>query len=159
MTESHHDGALFVYRATIINGAAIATPTCTLTPGQGNEFQLLMGAISHDDATASTVTAALRDQDDNVLVPFIDALASVTADSINYFPAPGTAVATGGNVPDFPHGVFISGPMDLFLSATNIDATEGITVVIIGRVFGSVPGIVETAGGTPTITISTERTF
>ncbi len=53
----------------------------------------------------------------------------------------------------------ISGTMDLYMAALLIDLSEGSTNVIVGRVFGAVPTIVETGNSTPVITINTEQTY
>ncbi len=158
MTAVVPGGATFVYQATIINGAAIATPTCTLTPGDGNEFELYYGAISHDDVTASDIDVQIRDDGARVVANLYD-VDAVTQNSVCRFPpAPGTS-GTGGNDAPAATRFIISGTMDLFLQAVDIDANEGITAVIVGRVYGGVPTIAESAGGTPTITVNTEKVF
>ncbi len=158
MTAVWPDGATFVYQATIINGAAIATPTCTLTPGAGNEFELYYGAISHDDVTASDIDVRIRDDGARILANLYD-VDAVTQNSICRFPpAPGVSSTSGNDAPAASR-FMVSGTMDLFLRAVDIDANEGITVAIVGRIFGSTPDVAETAGGTPTITKNTERTF
>lgn len=153
-------GDTWVYQATVINGAAIATPTVTLTPGAGKEFELYWGRISHNDATASTVRALIRDAGARTLATLIE-LASVTQNSVNQFPTAPQAAATGGNEADSPAATrfLISSTMDLRVEAVDIDASEGITVVIVGRTRGGVPTVAETGGGTPTITINTEGIF
>lgn len=153
-------GRLFVYRATIINGAAIATPTCILTPGVDNEFELYHGTVSHNDATASNVDVHIRDEDANVQAYLYD-VDAVTQNSVCQFPSAPQAAATAGNAADAPAAsrFLISGTMDLYIAAVDIDATEGITVTIVGRIRGGLPTIAETGGGTPTITITTERIY
>lgn len=161
MSLSLRDWANHVYRATVINGAGGGGDTSvTLTPGQGNEYALIQGSVSHDDATASTINALVRDEDDNTQIGMIDALASVTQNSVNYFPSGiGTIPATGGNQSGVPHPLIVAGTMDIFVNAVAIDASEGSTHTLIGRVAGSEPFIAEAGNSTPTITITTERIY
>ncbi len=161
MTEAFYDGGQFVYRSTVINGGGGGGDTSvTVTPGQGNEFGLIQGSVSHNDATASTINALVRDEDDNTQIGLIDALASVTQNSVNYFPSGiGTIPATGGNQSGVPHPLMVAGTMDIFVNAVAIDLSEGSTHTLILRLRGSVPTITESGNSTPTITITTERTY
>lgn len=158
---SHHvwpRGALFIYQASVINGAAIASPTVLLVPGVGNYFELFYGTISHDDATASDVDVVIRDADDDLLANLYD-VDAVVQNALCQFPTVGAAPSTTGNAAPFVQRFILAGDMELFITALSIDANEGITVSIVGRVFGGVPTITEAAGGTPTITINEERTI
>lgn len=158
MSEGYWDGATFVYRATVINGGGGGGDTSvTLEPGTGNEFDLTAGTIAHNDATASTINALIRDEDDNTQVPLI-ALASVAQNSLLNFPHVGAVPATGGNGPG-QRRYIISGTMDLFVNAVAMDASEGSTHTLFGRIRGSVPAMTESGNSTPTITITTERTY
>lgn len=152
------EGGTFIYQSTVINGGGGGGDvSVTLTPGRGNEFELYYGRVSHDDATASTVNARIRDDGARTLTSLM-ALASVTQNSVNQYPSAPAAVATGGNEADSPAATrfIISGTMDLFVNAVAIDAAEGGTFVIVGRVYGGVPTITESGNSTPTITINTE---
>ncbi len=159
MTDSQVQGALFVYQSTIINGAGGGGDcSVTLTPGQGNEFELYWGTISHDDATASDVDVQIRDDGARVLATLYDVDAVVQNALCQFPPAPGTSATSGNDAPAATR-FFISGTMDLFMAALAIDLSEGTTNVIVGRVYGSVPTITESGNSTPAITINTERTY
>ncbi len=150
-------GALFVYQSTVINNGSIATCAVELTPGAGNEFELYWGQISHDDATASDIDVLIRDDGDRELANLYD-VDAVTQNSVCRFPpAPGGSSTSGNDAPAASR-FMIAGTMNLYMAALSIDDGEGTTNVIVGRVFGSVPTIVET-GGTPTITINTEQVY
>ncbi len=156
-----YEGALFVYQSTIINGGGGGgTVSVVLTPGAGNEFELLWGRISHNDATASDIDVHIRDDGDRVLASLFD-VDAVTQNSVCQFPTAPAAAATSGNVGDTPAATrfLIAGGMDLYMAALLIDLSEGSTNVIVGRVFGAVPTIVETGNSTPAITINTEQTY
>ncbi len=131
-----------------------------LTPGAGNEFELLWGRISHNDATASDIDVHIRDDGDRVLASLYD-MDAVTQNSVCQFPTAPIVAATAGNVTDTPAAtrLFISGTIDLYMAALLIDLSEGSTNVIVGRVYGDVPSIVETGNSTPTITINTETVY
>lgn len=154
-------GALFVYRSTVINGAGGGGDcSVTLSPGEGNEFELYFGTISHNDATASNVDVHIRDEDNNVQAYLYD-IDSVTQNSVCQFPTAPAAAATAGNAGDSPAATrfIISGTMDLYMAAVAIDASEGTTNTICGRIFGGMPTVTESGNSTPTITITTERVY
>lgn len=161
MSLEYFSGQTFVYRSTVINGAGGGGDTSVaIDPDRGNEFALIQGSISHDDATASTINALVRDEDDNTQIGMIDALAAVTQNSVNYFPSGiGTIPATGGNQSGIPHPLLVSGDMDIFTNAVAIDLSEGSTHTFVLRLRGRVPIITEVGNSTPTITITTERTY
>lgn len=154
-------GDLFVYRATVINGGG-GGGDCSviLVPGAGNEFELYYGTISHNDATASDVDVHLRDEDGNVQSFLYDVDAVVQNAVCQFPPAPGSA-GTAGNAADAPAATrfLLAGTMDLYIAALAIDAAEGITVTIVGRVRGGMPTVTEAGNSTPTITITTERLY
>lgn len=159
MTEQYWDGELFAYQATIINGAGgggnIST---TLVPGDGQEFELYWGTVSHNDATASDIDVQIRDDSANVLVNLYD-VDAVTQNSLCQFPAEAGAPSTSGNTSPQPTRFVISGTMDLFITALAIDLSEGTTTSIVGRVRGNPPTITEAGNSTPAITINTERVY
>lgn len=161
MTEEFWEGATFVYRSTIINGAG-GGGDCSvlLVPGQGNEFELMYGTIAHNDATASNIDVHIRDEDNNIQAYLYD-VDAVTQNSVCQFPTAPQAAATGGNAADSPAATrfVISGTMNLFMAAIAIDASEGTTNTIVGRYRGDLPTITETGNSTPTITITTERSY
>lgn len=158
MTDVWPDGATLVYQSTIINGAGGGgTVSVVLTPGDGNEFELYYGRISHNDATASDIDVHIRDAGDRVLASLYD-VDAVTQNSVCQFPTAPAAAATAGNAADAPAATrfILSGDMDLYMAALLIDASEGSTNVIVGRIVGGMPTITETGNSTPTITINTE---
>ncbi len=152
-------GATFVYQSTIINGGGGGGDcSVTLTPGAGNEFELYYGAISHNDATASDIDVQIRDDGARIVANLYD-VDAVTQNSICRFPpAPGTSSTAGNDAPAASRFI-ISGTMDLFMAALAIDLSEGTTNVIVGRVYGSLPAVVESGNSTPVITINTEKVF
>lgn len=156
MDEENYEGALFLYTATVINSGGISTVSVQLVPGAGNEFELLYATISHNDATASTMNVLFRDENAVTVLPFYDALASVTQNSVLKIPPLGTVAGTGGNdLAAGPGRLLLAGDMDFFMSAVDIDDLEGITVSIVGRVFGGVPTI--TASPVADETVTNER--
>lgn len=151
------DGALFIYQASVINGAGGGGDVAVqLVAGAGNEFELLYGTISHNDATASDVDVVIRDADDDLLLNLYD-VDAVTQNSLCQFPTAGGAPSTAGNAAPQHTRFFLAGDMELFVTALAIDASEGIAVSIVGRVYGGLPTITEAGNSTPTITINEER--
>lgn len=155
--EEWHRGALFIYQASVINGAGGGgNVSVQLVAGAGSEFELHYGTISHNDATASDVDVVIRDADDDLLVNLYD-IDAVTQNSLCQFPSAGGAPATTGNASPEMRPIFLAGDMELFATALAIDLSEGITVSLVGRVYGLIPTITETGNATPAITINEER--
>lgn len=151
------EGAAFAYQGTVINSGGIDDVSVSLVPGRGHEFELYTAEVSHNDATASTINALVRDAAAGNILMTLAAIASVTQNSVVRVPAVGTAVATGGNFPQLVRPIMISGLMELFLNAVAIDDTEGGTFAIMGRVYGGLPTI--TASPVADETVNTEGVF
>lgn len=152
------DGATYVFQGTVVNNGAISDVSTIFTPGEGNEMELHWASISHNDATASTIQALIRDDDDRTLT-ILASVASVTQNSIIQVPGVGTTPGTSGNFPQYTRPIMISGTMDLILSALAIDDTEGITVALVARIIGDIPTLTTVGGGAETVTKNTERVF
>lgn len=152
------DGTTYVFQGTVVNNGAISDVSTIFTPGEGNEMELHWASISHNDATASTITALIRDDGGNTLIEMAN-IALVTQNSIIQVPPVGTATAVDGNFPQFTRPIMISGNMDLILSALAIDDTEGITVSLVARIIGDTPTLTTVGGGTETVTTNTSRVF
>ena len=157
MRQPRIPGKTFIYQGTVINSGGISDVSIALVPGRGNEFELLTLEISHNDATASTINVLLRDAAAGNTVGTLAAVASVTANSVVRVPAVGTAVITTGNFPQLTRPIMVSGVMELFANAVAIDDLEGITVAILGRVYGGLPTI--TASPVADETANTESVF
>lgn len=151
------DGATFIYQGTVINSGGISDVSIGLVPGRGNEFELYAAELSHNDVTASTMNILLRDAAAGNTVMTLFALASMAQNAVARVPTVGTAAATGGNFPQLVRPIMISGLMELFLNAVAIDDLEGITVAILGRVYGGLPTI--TASPVADETVNTEGPF
>ncbi len=154
---THPDGALWIYQASVINGGGGGGDvSILLSPGTGNEFELFYGTVSHDDATPSDVDVVIRDADDDLLLNLYD-VDAVTQNSLCQFPTAGGAPSTSGNAAPQHTRFFLSGDMELFITALAIDLSEGITVSLVGRVYGGLPTVTEAGNSTPAITINEER--
>ncbi len=152
------DGATYVFQGTVVNNGAISDVSTIFTPGEGNEMELHWASISHNDATASTITVFIRDGSAGTLIALADQ-ASVTQNSVVQVPPVGTVVGTGGNFPQFTRPIMISGNMDIILTAETIDDTEGIAVSLVVRIIGGIPTLTTVGGGTETVTTNTSRVF
>ncbi len=152
------DGATYVFQGTVVNNGAISDVSAIFTPGEGNEMELHWASISHNDATASTILALIRDDGARTLIEMAN-IAAVTTNSVIQVPPVGSAPATGGNFPQFTRPIMISGTMDLILTAEDIDDTEGITVALVARIIGDIPTLTTVGGGAETVTTNTSRVF
>lgn len=152
------DGATYVFQGTVVNNGAISDVSTIFTPGVGAEFELQVATISHNDATASTITVLVRDDGGNMLIEMANQ-ASVTQNSLIQAPPRGTPTTTSGNFPQLTRPIMISGEMDLILTAEDIDDTEGITVSLVARIIGGIPTLTTVGGGAETVTTNTSRVF
>ena len=157
MSEDYWDGATFEYQAQITNGAGGSGDiTVEITPGAGNEFEFLYGAISNGDTVTRTLFMQIRDSNDNV----------ITTDTIDDINAGGRlalpGVAASSHSADRPaasgtHRRIVSGTMDILLTASAIAASQDATFTFTLRIRGPVPTITEAGQASPTITINTEQ--
>lgn len=152
------DGATYVFQGTVTNNGAISDLSTIFTPGAGQEMELQVATISHNDATASTIQAVIRDNGGNTLIVLAN-IASVTQNSVIQIPPVGSVPATDGNFPQLTRPIMISGTMDLILTALAIDDTESIDVSLVVRITGNPPTLTTVGGGAETVTTNTSRVF
>ncbi len=152
------DGATWVGQGTVINNGAISDVSIIITPAPGNEMMLLVGSISHNDATASTITVLIRDADDNTIIELANQ-AAVNQNAIIQVPPRGTSTGAAGNIVQLTHPIMISSGMDLIMTAETIDEGEGITWSCLARTISTKPILTTVGGGAETVTTNTDLVF
>ncbi len=149
------NGATWIGQGTVVNNGAISDVSIIITPGAGNEMMLNWASISHNDATASAITALIRDADDRTIIELANQ-AGVNQNAVIQVPPRGTSTGVDGNFPQFTLPIFISGGMDLIMTAETIDDIEGITWSCQGRLIGgALPTLTTVGGGTETVVTNT----
>lgn len=149
-------GALWVYSADIENGAGGGGNIfITLTPGAGNELELLYGMLSNQDTAGRAGEMELRDADDNLLAHLFEEGATIT--NGNEVSIPGIDEITASDNAALPNRIFLAGDMDFLMNLVSVAASENVVFGLCCRIRGGLPTVVESGNSTPTITINMEQ--
>lgn len=150
-------GGLFIYFATIVNGAGGAGDhTYIVTAGVGNELEILGGVILNGDTSSRTVTVktdtGVADENVDGSLPEGTALGAGTRMGLYRGDA-------SVNAPQAFGRMVLSGSLRLVVRVAAVTASENSAFGFIARLRGGIPTIAETGASTPTITIEEERTI
>ena len=149
-------GAIWVYQADITNGAGGAgSHTYTLTPGVGNEIEILQGEVFNGDSS-SRVISSLVDDGANRLYPIQNDLTIGAAG--RYAMPVGESMAANRNSVGYSKYA-LAGTMRLVVTVASVAASQDSALGLVARIWGGVPDMVEAGASTPTININTERVF
>ncbi len=156
MNDEYWSGALWVYQADITNDAMdAATQSYTITPGPGNEMEILPGsAVFNGDTVARTVIIRLLDGDGNVLftIANISTGAALFLSTFSQISSRNEGMIAGRLV--------LSGTMQLFYQVSSVAVSQDSAASVVARIRGGVPTVAEAAtAGVPVISINTERVF
>jgi len=149
--------ALWVYRASIVNGAGGGgTVSWTITPGAGVEMEILGGFLQNLDTSTRTGSITIRDDDDNDIAHAIRALGIGAGSRSSYpsSPAQGSDLPVAAGPPSI-----VRGAMDIFASIAAVAASQDGLLTMIARIRGGLPTVTEAGNSTPTITIDKEAVF
>ncbi len=152
MSEDYWDGAIFVFEGTVLtDGSNAGTASLTITPGDGNEFEVLYGFIEHTDAASRFVLAAIRDDGARELARLIS---NSFANSIQMFPQDGAGGTEVG-----PARLIVAGIMDLRLEVQSMSVNDTATFVAVLRIRGGVPTTTLAGPTGSTDTKNTDKVF
>ena len=157
-------GRTYVFRGTVGEDATAGThvSSLTITPGAGNEIQMLYGRIQNGNTATSQTMAAYVDDGTSQLTIYLS-MADTSALVQRSFPTI-TALTTNVNayaqLAPYTPGFVVSGTMRVVLQVTTtaVSVTQAFTIVL--RVFGDSPTftLADTVG-TPTLTTDTSGFF
>jgi|SRR5213594_2834439 len=161
-------GATWVFQGTVLEDATAGTHVCTLTvtPGAGNELQLLYGRIDVG-ATATAQTASVRIDDGtnsltHIMNPGVNS--GTTASEAYVFPQASTgntAALLATNI-DFSavFNFLISGTMRLILQVATAAVSVTQTFAVVCRIKGALPtATLADSVGVPVLTTNTNAVF
>lgn len=157
-------GALWVFQGTVGEDATAGTHVCTLTvtPGAGNEMQVLYGYLTVGaTATAQVVTARIDDGTNDVGFPGPIAFSGTTSGAVYSFPMSLTPSATTNNpfMAANP-SILVSGTMRLRLMVSTAAVSVTQTFAVVCRIKGAMPtATLNDTIGTSTNTVNTNRVF
>jgi len=151
----------WVFQGTVAEDATAGTHVCTLavTPGTGNEFEVLYGQITGGNtATAQTMAVAIDDGANELakLLSIQDTAASIR----RAFPVISAPSANTNNTAILVSPIRLSGAMRLVLSETTTAVSVTQTFAVTVRFRGAPPtfSLADTVG-TPTLTTNTSAEF
>lgn len=144
-------GALWVLQGTIANAGTAGSATVTISPGQGNELEVLYGKMQHDDASSRAVTVIARDDDDNEIARFFS---NSFANSQQNLPQEGT---TG--VETAPTRRIVAGTMDIQMQVASLGANQTFTFSLCCRIRGGPPSVALTSAAGATETTNKNQVF
>jgi len=154
MSEDYWDGATWIYRAQITNGAGgSGTIEFQIVPGVGNEFELLYATLTNGDTSSRTPLVAILEPSGQVLTDLWGT--SISAGSRVGFPV--TDEVSDSAVLNAGAHIIVSGDCQLLFRLSSVAASQDFIMGIAGRIRGGLPTVTEVGNSTPTITISTER--
>ncbi len=133
----------WVYQANVTNdGSNSGNHDYVVTPGAGNEMEILYGGITNDDTSARTTEVRIRDDDDNILVKLIK-VASTGVGETRPFPALGASgaddsVASGSRL-------IVTGAMNVLARVSAVAISQDSMFTIVCRIKGGIPTVVITS--------------
>ncbi len=154
MSEDYWDGGTWVYQADITNDAMdAANQIYTITPGVGNEMEVLYGSLFNGDTSARNGNVRINDPSANLILHLANE--SVTAGAF----IPVLSVGPSNTIDTHNYGrVILSGAMRLVVTITAVAVSEDSALGLVCRIRGSLPLVIESASaGTPVISINTEQ--
>ncbi len=147
-------GATWVYQV-VAEGSGVASHVYTVSPGVGNEFEILYGSVDNRAASART-SEVLIDDGANVLVP-ISTRENVNSGHFLGFPHSEPAItnaAAGAGV-----RWFLAGGMRLVATLVSMSAGDVSAFGLVCRLRGGLPDVTVSVGGTPTVTENRNEVF
>ncbi len=160
MSEDYWEGALYIYDADITNGAGGAgANSYNLTPGVGNEMEILSIRFLNGDVAGRVLTVEIRDDDNNVIIEIFPGV-SLGAGATIMFPhiSSDANIAARSAWPNKTRA-FLAGEMNVNLSLAAVAASQNTECSIVGRIRGGIPTATEVGASTPTINVNKEQVF
>lgn len=156
-TEEYWEGRLFVYHATVTNGAGGDGDISFLTvPGQGNELEILYGHLHNGDTVGRTGTIDVETDTGGQLVARLMPSVAFAAAARRFFPS---SELSGDNLAATAKRWIISGTQRMNATIAAVGASDDVTFAFAARLRGGMPTITEAGASTPTITINEERVY
>lgn len=153
--DEYWSGGTFVYHGTIENGGGGGgSVNWKLSPGVGNELELLYGLITNGDTVSRSTQGRLRNDGGDTLVDILENSSQSAATSRSIIDALGAVARVGDG-----RRLIVSGDMDIFLNASSLAAGQDATIALVCRFRGGVPTVTEVGNSTPVITVNTEKVY
>ena len=150
MSEDYWEGGTYVIQGTVeTDGATAGEASLTVTPGAGNEFEVLYGMVGHDDATTRTTQSLIRDDGDRGLMFYnTEGFANTEHEIPNN---------RGSRIVGKPTRGFVSGAMDVFSRVAAMGVNQKATFALVLRLRGGIPTVAFAGPSGATLTTNTKR--
>lgn len=159
-TDTWPGGYPYVIQATVQEDGTVGTHICTLTvtPGAGNEMQLLYGSITAGAGAANIVSIQILDASAGNEIATLVAALSLASGAKFSFPFTGTQ-ATGSQL-NVVSPILVSGTMALKMTLSTATVSLAHTFAVVLRVRADAPTatLADTVGA-PTLTFNTNKFF
>jgi len=157
-------GATWVFQGSVAEDATAGTHVCTLTvtPGAGNEMQVLYGRILEGNTATAQLPIARITDGTNLLADFINGIVDTSANIGRSFPS---LVAPANNANQFvgtvmQSNLMVSGTQVLLLQVSTAAVSVTQTFAVVARIKGEKPtAVLNDTIGTSTNTVNTNHTF
>jgi hypothetical protein len=160
MTEEgrYWEGATWVYRANIVNdGVNAGNHVYLVSPGAGNEMEILYGSLLNGDATNRSALARIEDDEGNILAEILLAF-TLNAGIRASFPAVDEAAATGMGLAAGSR-LILSGAMQARFQISSVAVSEDTAFAIVCRIRGARPTVTLTSPTGATETVDKDQVF
>jgi len=158
--ESNDFGATWVFQGTVLEDATAGThiSSLTVTPGAGNEMQLLYFDILAGAGAANITGVFIRDAvGGNIIARLVNGLSLASGQFIS---GPSTGAAVANNVLNVVSPIKISGAMAFILQISTATVSLTHTFAVACRIKGALPtATLADSVGVPTLTTNTSSVF
>ena len=157
MSEDYWEGRTWVYHADILNDETNSgTHSYEVSPGRGNELEVLYGRLLNLDSTARTVNANVDDDAGNQIGHMIPTNFSLTQAQRIGFPVIDEA---NSNAAVNSNRWFLSGAMTLQVEIASIAVSQDTVFSISCRIRGGLPTVTLTSPTGATETVNRNQVY
>ena len=156
-------GQTWVFQGTVAEDATAGTHVCslTVTPGAGNEFQVLYGLIIGGATATAQLYSIFIDDGTNVISYIQNAFSSTNSGAT--IGVGDNTLSASANLTDelgLPSNPIVSGTMRLRMQVQTVAVSVTSTFAVACRIKGTVPtATLADPIGTPVLTTNTNRVF
>jgi hypothetical protein len=146
------EGATFIYYIRIVNdGSNSGNHEIEISPGVGNELEILYGSIFNGDTAARTILCIIQGQDSSEYSYLLPRNFSLGAGLKVPFPV--TDEVEGGGALSGARRLIVSGDMKLYVRIASVGLSQDSEFGVIMRTRGDAPAVTVTSptGATETV--------
>ncbi len=160
MSEDYWEGAIWVFQARILNdGSNAGDHVYAVSPGVGNELEVLYGNIINSDSGSARNASIDIDDGSNLLTRVLTLSTPVANADVSFFSAPGNA-SSGNSLVGITSGkIMIAGGMRLVATVFALAVNQDSFFAIACRIRGGLPTVTFTSPTDATETVNPNQVF